>query len=295
VLEKYGIHIKEGDRIDLLIKSEKLKKEYIETWYPRYDRAFKGEGIEFERFEKDKKNNQIYRQVFINPIYDNKKKVTEVSCIAHDITEAKVYEQKLKAQSAKLNSIFESSHHYIWSIDTKQRLTSFNKNYFDLVANIYNTKPFIGLELNRGILSKDKEYNKVLEGYYNQAFKGKPANFELETLDKNLHRIYLDIFLNPIFENNVVVEVSGIAHDVTEKKTTQQKIEQSLKEKEVLLKEVHHRVKNNMQVISSILNLQSSYVSDEYTLSLLKESQNRIKGWESHEQGSRGGQPSGCT
>ena len=277
VLEKYGIHIKEGDRIDLLIKSEKLKKEYIETWYPRYDRAFKGEGIEFERFEKDKKNNQIYRQVFINPIYDNKKKVTEVSCIAHDITEAKVYEQKLKAQSAKLNSIFESSHHYIWSIDTKQRLTSFNKNYFDLVANIYNTKPFIGLELNRGILSKDKEYNKVLEGYYNQAFKGKPANFELETLDKNLHRIYLDIFLNPIFENNVVVEVSGIAHDVTEKKTTQQKIEQSLKEKEVLLKEVHHRVKNNMQVISSILNLQSSYVSDEYTLSLLKESQNRIK------------------
>jgi len=277
VLEKYGIHIKEGDRIDLLIKSEKLKKEYIETWYSRYDRAFKGEGIEFERFEKDKKNNQIYRQVFINPIYDNKKKVTEVSCIAHDITEAKVYEQKLKAQSAKLNSIFESSHHYIWSIDTKQRLTSFNKNYFDLVANIYNTKPFIGLELNRGILSKDKEYNKVLEGYYNHAFKGKPANFELETLDKNLHRIYLDIFLNPIFENNVVVEVSGIAHDVTEKKTTQQKIEQSLKEKEVLLREVHHRVKNNMQVISSILNLQSSYVSDEYTLSLLKESQNRIK------------------
>jgi PAS domain S-box-containing protein len=275
LLKKFEIKLKEGMKVDEYLKSG--RKGYIDYWYEKYDRAFKGEKLEFEREETDTDGKGLHRKIFINPIYDKSGKVTEVSCIAHDITDAKVYEQKLKAQSAKLNAIFESSHHYIWTIDVNQRLTSFNKNYFDLISNIYNTKPYTGLVLNRGILSKNKDYNEMLAYNYKKAFSGEPTNFEIQTLDKNLNRIYLDIFLNPIIENNIVVEVSGIAHDITDKKTDQQKIEQSLKEKEVLLKEVHHRVKNNMQVISSILNLQSSYVSDEYTLSLLKESQNRIK------------------
>ncbi len=218
----------------------------------------------------------MYRKVLLNPVYNNNR-VDEISCIAYDITESKIYEQKLINQSGKLSAIFDSSHHYIWSIDLEGRLTSFNRNYYDLVTAIYNTKPFLGLVLNRGVLSNDKNYIDLLSFHYEKAFSGIATSFEIETRDKDLKNVHLEIFFNPIYQDGKVIEVSGIAHNITEKKLAQQRIELSLKEKDVLLKEVHHRVKNNMQVISSILNLQSSYVSDEYTLSLLKESQNRIK------------------
>lgn len=60
-------------------------------------------------------------------------------------------------------------------------------------------------------------------------------------------------------------------------KETDKRIKDSLHEKKVLLREIHHRVKNNMQIISSLLNLQLNYVTEEKSANLLKESQGRIK------------------
>lgn len=274
VKAQHGVSIIPGLKIDEHLSRN--RREYVNFWYTKYAEAFKGKKLEFEK-EDTHENRSIYRKIFINPIIDKTGKVTEISCIANDITDSKIYEQKLLNQTGKLSAIFDSSHHYIWTIDREGRLTSFNKNYYDLVTAIYNTKPFLGLVLNRGVLANDKDYNELLQFHYGKAFSGLATSFEIETKDKDHKNIYLEIFFNPIYENDKVVEVSGIAHNITEKKHVQQRMEVSLKEKEVLLREVHHRVKNNMQVISSILNLQSSYVSDEYALTLLKESQNRIK------------------
>ena len=54
-------------------------------------------------------------------------------------------------------------------------------------------------------------------------------------------------------------------------------IQKALSEKEVLMKEIHHRVKNNLQVVSSLLSLQSNYIKDEQALDAVNESRNRVQ------------------
>jgi PAS domain S-box-containing protein len=248
-------------------------KERKKFWIEKYKQVLNGQpNVFIHKSVID--NKDIYREIYLYPILLNNE-VVEVSVIAQNITERIENENKILEQSAKLKAIFESGDQLMWTINKDLKITSFNKNYANSIFDFYGYYPQLGKSMRS---NKTTEYHTIWDDKYQIAFEGKPVEFISERTQKNGAKIIRQILLYPIKDiNNQVVEVSGIGFDITENKINEEKITQSLKEKDILLKEVHHRVKNNMQVISSILNLQSSYVKDTYALNLLKECQNRIK------------------
>ena len=78
-------------------------------------------------------------------------------------------------------------------------------------------------------------------------------------------------------EDGTFMGIDGVVFDITDRVRVEEQIRASLKEKEALLKEVHHRVKNNMQIINSLLSLQGESIGDEQVLDIFKVSQNRIQ------------------
>lgn len=266
------------DKPVVLIKDTIKDPQKLKFWLDKYNQVLlSGKHDLFIHKSIDAGDHEVYREIYLYPIYLDAH-VSEVSVIAKDITERIQNEEQILKQSAKLKAIFESGNQLMWTINRELKLTSFNQNYANAIHALYDFYPELNKSIRELSPNKTKPFEALWNEKYTMAFNGFPVEFTSERELLNGGKVFRQFYLYPIKNNEGVVdEVSGLGFDITENKLNEAKIIQSLKEKEVLLKEVHHRVKNNMQVISSILNLQSSYVKDAYALNLLKECQNRIK------------------
>jgi PAS domain S-box-containing protein len=99
----------------------------------------------------------------------------------------------------------------------------------------------------------------------------------LRNYRKNGELYYLKLNIFPVFDAfNKLVHFIGVQNDITAQKQAEDQLRTSLKEKETLLKEIHHRVKNNLLVVSSLLSWQSETISDPAVMRIFEESQQRV-------------------
>jgi PAS domain S-box-containing protein len=252
---------------------------YHGFWETKYAEAFAGKPIRFETDITDMRGLRVCNEIFLSPIFGPEGQVTSVFGIGHEITEKKVAEELVLEQGARLKAIFDSSANMmIWTLGRDLRLTSFNAQF---QRAIYETH---GIRFEMGDPFAERMAARVAPGQaeallkrYHAALAGAPQQFEVELIDRAGKPAWVENFLNPIIVGGRVEEVSCLAYGITDRKEAHRELMVSLQEKEVLLKEVHHRVKNNLQVINSIMRLQGERVEDDRLKEILHHSRDRIR------------------
>ena len=172
-------------------------------------------------------------------------------------------EDLLARETARLTAIIEGSSHLMWSVNRRMSLTSFNQEYSQLIENQLGMKPQLALSTEkvgfRMVSSKDR---KVLESKYREAFKGDQQHFEVQLDTADGEEKWVEVFLNPIKNNDNIEEVSGIGRDITNLKKYQQDIvkakdeaERSLKVKERFLANMSHEIRTPMNGVIGMIDL----------------------------------------
>lgn len=132
-------------------------------------------------------------------------------------------EENIFLQTARLNSIFDSSSHLIWTVrhSLKRQLSSFNKNYSDLLEKNLGIPPEINVSTEKmGWRLIDPVDRPLLKEKYNKAFAGEPQHFEMHWGNLDGGTDWYEFYLNPILtgEDGEIEEVCGIARDITPQK-----------------------------------------------------------------------------
>jgi PAS domain S-box-containing protein len=192
-----------------------------------------------------------------------------IESVSREITERKRAEERFK-------QVAESAGEWIWEVD-RNGLYTYSNHVVEKILG-YSPEEIVGKKyyydfFEPGTRTQLKE--KVIAAFNEK----KPFR---DVIYANIHKMGHIVFLEtsgtPVLgEKGDFLGYRGVDTDITERKLAEEHLRKSLREKEILLRELHHRTKNNLQVISSLLDLHSINIEDKNILNIIKEVQHRIK------------------
>ncbi|MBI2419355.1 MAG: PAS domain S-box protein [Ignavibacteriales bacterium] len=237
------------------------------SWIERYGKvALTGEPVEFEDFVPSL--NRFFSVSAYRPYEQH------FVVVVTNITQRKEMEKAKAASELLYRTLIETSGDGIIVTDLQGVTLFANKQKAEL--HKYNSPDeIIGVNVFEHFAEEVRPAVFQLLGQLMQTGK---VFFESVAMDKFGEKFPVEVSSKIIYnQEGNPSQIMSTVRNITERKRTEELIKQSLREKEVLIKEIHHRVKNNFQVITSLLNLQANVISDEKIVEVLGISRNRIK------------------
>lgn len=225
-----------------------------------------------EQYMKTAHGQKVFVDISAFPIYDLDKNILFYAAMKRDNTERKRVIDALEKSEEKYRNLIETMEEGIGIVDTQETIIFANRAA-SLIFDIPHVD-LIGMNLKDIILEED--YDQIL--FQTQRRKlGNRDRYEvrIQTLDNEIRTLLVTAI--PLFEDGEYTGAFAVFADISDIKKSQHEIEKSLKEKVIMLREIHHRVKNNMQIIISLLNLQTMYIEDEKIIDRFKIIENRIR------------------
>lgn len=197
-----------------------------------------------------------------------------VGGIGTDITEIKETEEKLQNAEQKLREIIEHSTNLFYTHNTEHKLTYLSPQSIDFLGYAPDDAKRRWTEFvtdhPANIRGGESTQRAIDTGI------AQPP-FELQLIRRDGKIIWVEVNEAPVLKDGKTVSVAGSLTDITDRKKAQKAIRASLKEKETLLAEIHHRVKNNLAVVASLMQLQAMESDNSEIQGQLIESVLRIK------------------
>ncbi len=256
----FSVKVKDRTREGSPFANDNRLREDNKFWYEKYQQVFTGKSMHFEVLLRDEQDKDIWKEVFINPIYDSNGHIHEISGIATDITSKKGSELALLESEEMFRNIFNSFQDIYFRCDIKGNLTMISPSVKELLG--YDPEQVLSKNITNYYL-----YNSRIKELFRQLVKYKTVrNFEASVISENGQLLQCICNIRLIYgKNGLPTEIEGVARDITELKRTNLELlhakevaEKSLKVKEQFLANMSHEIRTPMNGVIGMVDLLAS-------------------------------------